>query len=120
MLPKFNLLQAYNTGKIAGKEIMILQLNQIALNYPKTEEGQKANEILNYLKSDLTSEGKDNDNPIQEIEKTPEIPVEPTPPAPSSAWEGTPSTQKVQRPNNQKPRNPTPPNNNGLPPRPRN
>lgn len=53
LIPKFYLLQAYNTGKTAGKEIMILQLNQIALNYPKTEEGQKAKEMLQYLKSGL-------------------------------------------------------------------
>lgn len=54
LVPKFALLQAFNTGKTAGKEIMILQLEQIALNYSKTPEGEKAKEMLNYLKSDLS------------------------------------------------------------------
>lgn len=56
LVPKFALLNAFNTGKTAGKEIMILQLEQIALNYSKTLEGQKAKDMLNYLKSDLSME----------------------------------------------------------------
>ena len=32
LVPKFALLNAFNSGKTAGKEIMILQLEQIALN----------------------------------------------------------------------------------------
>ena len=56
LVPKFALLNAFNTGKTAGKEIMILQLEQIALNYPKTQEGLKAKDMLNYLKSNLTME----------------------------------------------------------------
>lgn len=55
LVPKFSLLNAYNTGKTAGKEIMILQLEQIALNYSKTPEGEKAAEILKYMKSDISS-----------------------------------------------------------------
>lgn len=54
LVPKFALLHAFNTGKTSGKEIMILQLEQIALNYSKTEEGLKAKEMLNYLKSDIS------------------------------------------------------------------
>lgn len=53
LIPKFTLLNAFNTGKTAGKEIMILQLEQLALNYPKTNEGIKAAQMLQYLKSDL-------------------------------------------------------------------
>lgn len=53
LAPKFSLLNAFNTGKTAGKEIMILQLEQIALNYEKTPEGEKAKEILKFVKSDL-------------------------------------------------------------------
>ncbi|WP_234109491.1 MULTISPECIES: type IX secretion system periplasmic lipoprotein PorW/SprE [Chryseobacterium] len=53
LVPKFALLNAFNTGKTAGKEIMILQLEQIALNYAKTPEGEKAKEMLKYLKSEL-------------------------------------------------------------------
>lgn len=60
LVPKFSLLSAYNTGKIAGKEVMILQLEQIALNYPRTNEGEKAKELLKYLKSDLNFEATDN------------------------------------------------------------
>lgn len=36
LVPKFSLLNAFNAGKTAGKEVMILQLEQIALNYDKT------------------------------------------------------------------------------------
>ena len=35
---------------------MILQLEQIALNYSRTLEGEKAKEMLKYLKSDLVME----------------------------------------------------------------
>lgn len=56
LIPKFALLNAFNTGKTAGKEIMILQLEQIALNYGKTQEGLKAIEMLKFLKSDLNIE----------------------------------------------------------------
>lgn len=65
LIPKFTLLQAFNTGKTAGKEIMILQLEQLMLNYPKTSEGIKAKQMLEYLKSDLKVEQFDaNGNPI--------------------------------------------------------
>ncbi|MCQ4035816.1 type IX secretion system periplasmic lipoprotein PorW/SprE [Kaistella montana] len=66
LVPKFALLNAFNSGKIAGKEIMILQLEQIALNYSRTLEGEKAKEMLKYLKSDLVMEITDengNKNP---------------------------------------------------------
>ena len=65
LIPKFTLLQAFNTAKTAGKEIMILQLEQLILNYPKTPEGIKAKEMLQFLKSDLKVEQLDaNGNPI--------------------------------------------------------
>ncbi len=60
LVPKFALLNAYNAGKTAGKEIMILQLEQLALNYGKTMEGEKAKSILANLKSELKTELKDN------------------------------------------------------------
>ncbi len=59
LVPKFTLLNAFNTGKTAGKEIMILQLEQLVLNYPNTAEGQKAAEMLKYLQSDLELEERD-------------------------------------------------------------
>jgi hypothetical protein len=41
-------LNAYNAGKTAGKEIMILQLEQIVLNYGNTPEGKKAKDLLKF------------------------------------------------------------------------
>ncbi|WP_027378647.1 type IX secretion system periplasmic lipoprotein PorW/SprE [Chryseobacterium daeguense] len=60
LVPKLYLLNAFNAGKSSGKEVMILQLEQIALNYGKTPEGEKAKEMLNYLKSDLSFQATDN------------------------------------------------------------
>ncbi|MDR2205379.1 MAG: tetratricopeptide repeat protein [Flavobacteriaceae bacterium] len=75
LVPKFELLNAFNTGKTAGKEVMILQLEQIALNYAKTPEGLKAIEMLKYLKSGLKIEMTDEQgNKIEE-----EKPTEPKP-----------------------------------------
>ena len=59
LVPKFALLNAFNVGKTSGKEIMILQLQQIALNYGKTPEGEKAEEMLRFLKSDLKDDYMD-------------------------------------------------------------
>ncbi|UMQ40663.1 tetratricopeptide repeat protein [Chryseobacterium sp. Y16C] len=60
LIPKLYLLNAFNSGKANGKEVMILQLEQIALNYTKTPEGIKAKEMLNYLKSDIKFQPTDN------------------------------------------------------------
>ncbi|WP_454047850.1 type IX secretion system periplasmic lipoprotein PorW/SprE [Chryseobacterium sp. Marseille-Q8038] len=60
LVPKLYLLNAFNAGKSSGKEVMILQLEQIALNYSKTSEGIRAKEMLNYLKSDLSFQATDN------------------------------------------------------------
>ncbi|SHF06876.1 protein involved in gliding motility SprE [Chryseobacterium takakiae] len=60
LIPKLYLLNAFNSGKSSGKEVMILQLEQIALNYGKTPEGEKAKEMLTYLKSDLSFQATDN------------------------------------------------------------
>lgn len=60
LVPKLYLLNAFNAGKSSGKEVMILQLEQIALNYSKTAEGVRAKEMLNYLKSDLSFQATDN------------------------------------------------------------
>ncbi|WP_228414235.1 hypothetical protein [Chryseobacterium sp. CH21] len=59
LVPKLYLLNAFNAGKSSGKEVMILQLEQIALNYSKTAEGARAKEMLNYLKSDLSFQATD-------------------------------------------------------------
>ena len=60
LVPKLYLLNAFNSGKSSGKEVMILQLEQIVLNYGKTPEGEKAKEMLNYLKSDIAFHSTDN------------------------------------------------------------
>ncbi|WP_027387295.1 type IX secretion system periplasmic lipoprotein PorW/SprE [Chryseobacterium gregarium] len=60
LVPKLYLLNAFNSGKSSGKEVMILQLEQIVLNYSKTPEGEKAKEMLNYLKTDLSFQPTDN------------------------------------------------------------
>jgi tetratricopeptide (TPR) repeat protein len=60
LVPKLYLLNAFNAGKASGKEVMILQLEQVVLNYSKTPEGVKAKEMLNYLKSDLSFQPTDN------------------------------------------------------------
>ncbi|WP_084675639.1 type IX secretion system periplasmic lipoprotein PorW/SprE [Chryseobacterium piperi] len=76
LVPKLYLLNAFNTGKSSGKEVMILQLEQIALNYSKTPEGLKAKEMLNYLKSDLAVQTTDNKGNVISQDN---IPAEPEP-----------------------------------------
>lgn len=80
LVPKLNLLNAFNTGKLSGKEVMILQLEQIVLNYAKTPEGIKAKEMLNYLKSEIGFQTTDNNgNVIQQ--NTPNVPKQPAQPS---------------------------------------
>lgn len=57
LVPKLSLLKAYNIGKTVGKEVMILQLQQLALNYEKLPEGKKAQELLYYLKGESSVPG---------------------------------------------------------------
>lgn len=45
IISKFELLKAYAVGKKYGTSAFIEALNYVALNYPNTEEGQKAKEI---------------------------------------------------------------------------
>ncbi len=49
LAPKFLLLRAFITGKTSGKDIMILQLQQLSLNYGQTAEGEYATEVLKSL-----------------------------------------------------------------------
>ena len=111
LVPKFSLLNAFNIGKTAGKEIMILQLEQISLNYAKTPEGEKATEMLKYLKSDLQVESLDETGNVISPNQ-PEVPIEDQeevldtekrrgPPSPPSANTGiqefkTPELQGLQ------------------------
>ncbi|WP_330744749.1 type IX secretion system periplasmic lipoprotein PorW/SprE [Chryseobacterium sp. CP-77] len=125
LVPKLYLLNAFNAGKSSGKEVMILQLEQIALNYSKTPEGIRAKEMLNYLKSDLSFQATDN--------KGNSIPQQPSgaPIQPSSQNTGVPqmNSGKVQQLDtmqnintNTAPQNPKKPNEtksgSKIPPRP--
>lgn len=73
LIPKFTLLNAFNSGKTAGKEIMILQLEQIALNYSRTLEGEKAKDMLKYLRSDLDIERTDEAGNAIDRKNVPQI-----------------------------------------------
>ncbi|MFY0628827.1 MAG: tetratricopeptide repeat protein [Flavobacteriaceae bacterium] len=50
LIPKFELLKAYAIGKYQKKEAYIVALKKVAVDYPLTEEGKKALEILERLK----------------------------------------------------------------------
>lgn len=108
LVPKFALLDAFNSGKIAGKEIMILQLEQIALNYARTVEGLKAIEMLKYLKSDLVIEKTDeNGNQIDNNVPTgPAIPTQTQNLGPGSIQSQDAEMKPPVRDQQQKPRNP--------------
>lgn len=127
LVPKLYLLNAFNAGKSSGKEVMILQLEQIALNYSKTPEGVRAKEMLNYLKSDLSFQATDN--------KGNSIPQQPSgaPVQPNTQNTGAPqmNSGKVQKLDNMstvpqaspgQPQNPKKPNEtksgSKIPPRP--
>lgn len=75
LVPKFTLLNAFIAGKTAGKEIMILQLEQIVLNYEKTPEGEKAKEMLNWLRSDLQLQMTDDKGNV--LNKNNQAPTQP-------------------------------------------
>ena len=95
LIPKFYLLNAYNAGKTAGKEIMILQLEQIVLNYEKTPEGIKAKQLLKYMKSDLkkgdlTNEKGDPSQKGNPVPQQTEVKPQPTLTKPDSPAPVTP------------------------------
>lgn len=113
LVPKLYLLNAFNSGKSSGKEVMILQLEQIVLNYGKTPEGEKAKEMLNYLKTDISFQSTDNKGNI--------VSQAPTNLPQSSSGYGQPSqnmpqSQNITAPGNQN--NPLPsssqPMNNAI------
>ncbi|MBW8358762.1 MAG: tetratricopeptide repeat protein [Weeksellaceae bacterium] len=78
LIPKFALLNAFIAGKTSGKEVMILQLEQIALNYEKTPEGERAKQMLIWLKSDLQVQMTDDRGNVL---KQPQKPAENNVPA---------------------------------------
>ncbi len=107
LVPKFALLNAFNAGKTAGKEIMILQLEQIALNYPQTTEGRRAIEMLKYLKSDLNIELTDENGNVTNQTVAPATRQEistpdplPTPSAPNQNRQNQLQNKRLQKGNN--------------------
>lgn len=114
LVPKLYLLNAFNAGKSSGKEVMILQLEQIALNYAKTPEGVKAKEMLNYLKSDLSFQATDNKGNVipQNPGNNNNMPLQPSqnnanvsPANPSGNFSGQPMNGVPNQPQQQKPVN---------------
>ncbi len=58
LIPKFELLKAFIIGKTKGKEDMVASLEQIVLNFERTNEGAKAKEILKFLNEKEQEEEK--------------------------------------------------------------
>ena len=50
LIPKFALLRAYAIGKYNKKELYIAELEKVAVDYPQTEQGKKALELIKRLK----------------------------------------------------------------------
>ncbi|MDV7186704.1 hypothetical protein R3X25_05370 [Lutibacter sp. TH_r2] len=53
ILPKFELLKAYAIGKKEGLNAFSEALDFVAMNYPNTEEGKKALEVVNSIKAKM-------------------------------------------------------------------
>lgn len=53
IVPKFELLKAYSIGKKEGLEAFKVALDFVATNYPNTEEGKKALEMIETIKSKI-------------------------------------------------------------------
>lgn len=49
LIPKFELLKAYAIGKYQEQKLFKIALENIAVNYPNTAEGKKAQELLSQL-----------------------------------------------------------------------
>ncbi len=53
IVPKFELLKAYTIGKKEGLEAFKTALDFVATNYPNTEEGKKALEVIDTIKTKI-------------------------------------------------------------------
>lgn len=53
ILPKFELLKAYAVGKKEGLDAFKEALDFVAMNYPNTEEGKKALEVVSSIKAKM-------------------------------------------------------------------
>lgn len=65
MIPKFELLKTSAKGRLYGLESYKKGLNYIALNYPNTEEGKQASEIIEDLSQQLPNAHFDTDETSQ-------------------------------------------------------
>ena len=76
LIPKFELLNAFIIGRSESKEKMISSLQQIVLNYERTNEGKKAKEILDFLvppkKEEKTTDTENEDTENNEQNPEPE------------------------------------------------
>jgi tetratricopeptide (TPR) repeat protein len=61
--PKFALLAAMCEGSLNGKDAYKVALNDVVKTYPKTDEAEKAQQILNYLGNDGTAAAKPSAKP---------------------------------------------------------
>jgi len=50
LLSKFELLKAYAIGKYQNKDSYIAALEKVVVNFPQTEQGKKALEVMKRLK----------------------------------------------------------------------
>jgi hypothetical protein len=50
LLSKFELLKAYAIGKYQNKDSYIAALEKVVINFPQTEQGKKALEVMKRLK----------------------------------------------------------------------
>ena len=76
LIPKFELLNAFIIGRSESKVKMISSLQQIVLNYERTNEGKKAKEILDFLvpsKKKEADEMKNKDTENKEQNTEPEV-----------------------------------------------
>lgn len=73
LLPKFELLKAFNQGKISGGKEFLKALRRVHALYPRSDEGRKANELYKYLKekSELVKEIKEEEEINPNEEETP-------------------------------------------------
>ena len=77
LIPKFELLNAFIIGRSESKEKMISSLQQIVLNYERTNEGKKAKEILDFLvppkKEEKTTDTENEDTENNDQNPEPEV-----------------------------------------------
>ncbi len=74
ILSKFELLKAYTEGKTKDKESFIKALEYVALNYPNTQEGKHAKELLATLKGEVVAEVEKKEMESQQMPNNAQTP----------------------------------------------